>query len=168
MVPAFGRVILPQNLSTGNGKIPGCSCILSVVYSCTPSTTVYPPSRTPSLPQPRSAHPPVLPHSLPPSNIVCPATVRPTNNQTALVSSRATTVRPIKSKHRLCLVEVVVGRSAQPDIACVKSRSLLGGVASPVTRWRSSTYRGVPGRPCWRSSRGRTPSTHRVFDFHFS
>ena len=30
MEPAFGMVILPQNLSTGNGKVPGCSCILSV------------------------------------------------------------------------------------------------------------------------------------------
>ena len=30
MVTAFDMVILPQNLSTGNGKIPGCSCILSV------------------------------------------------------------------------------------------------------------------------------------------
>ena len=27
-------VILPQNLSTGNGKIPGCSCILSVGNVC--------------------------------------------------------------------------------------------------------------------------------------
>ena len=31
MVPAFGMVILPQNLSNGNGQVPGCSCILSVV-----------------------------------------------------------------------------------------------------------------------------------------
>ena len=31
MIPTFGMVILPQNLSTGNAKIPGCSCILSVV-----------------------------------------------------------------------------------------------------------------------------------------
>ena len=30
MVPAFGMVILPQNLSTGNGHVPGWSCILSV------------------------------------------------------------------------------------------------------------------------------------------
>ena len=30
-LPAFGMIILPQNLSAGNGKIPGCSCILSVV-----------------------------------------------------------------------------------------------------------------------------------------
>ena len=30
MIPAFGMVILPQNFSTGNGQIPGCSCILSV------------------------------------------------------------------------------------------------------------------------------------------
>ena len=30
MVPAFSMVTLPQNLSTGNGKIPGWSCILSV------------------------------------------------------------------------------------------------------------------------------------------
>ena len=30
MVPAFGMVISPQNLSTGNGQVPGCSCILSV------------------------------------------------------------------------------------------------------------------------------------------
>ena len=30
MVPAFGMVILTQNPSTGNGQIPGCSCILSV------------------------------------------------------------------------------------------------------------------------------------------
>ena len=33
MVPAFGMVILPQNLSTGNGQIPGCSCILSVAVA---------------------------------------------------------------------------------------------------------------------------------------
>ena len=33
MVPAFGMVILPQNLSTGNRQIPGCSCILSVDIS---------------------------------------------------------------------------------------------------------------------------------------
>ena len=30
MVPAFGMVILPQNLSTINGQVPGWSCILSV------------------------------------------------------------------------------------------------------------------------------------------
>ena len=30
MIPAFGMVILPQNPSTGDGQIPGCSCILSV------------------------------------------------------------------------------------------------------------------------------------------
>ena len=30
MVQAFGMVILSQNLSTGNGQIPGWSCILSV------------------------------------------------------------------------------------------------------------------------------------------
>ena len=30
MIPAFDMVILPQNLSTGNGHVPGCSCILSV------------------------------------------------------------------------------------------------------------------------------------------
>ena len=30
MIPALGMVILPQNLSTGNGQIPGRSCILSV------------------------------------------------------------------------------------------------------------------------------------------
>ena len=30
MVPAFGMVILPQNLSTGNRQVPGWSCILSV------------------------------------------------------------------------------------------------------------------------------------------
>ena len=28
--PAFGMVILPQNPSTGNGQVPGWSCILSV------------------------------------------------------------------------------------------------------------------------------------------
>ena len=33
MIPAFGMVILPQNLSTGDGKIPGCSCIRSVATS---------------------------------------------------------------------------------------------------------------------------------------
>ena len=33
MVPAFGMVILPQNLSTGKGKIPGCSCILTIKAS---------------------------------------------------------------------------------------------------------------------------------------
>ena len=32
MVPAFGMVILSQSRSTGNEKIPGCSCILSVDY----------------------------------------------------------------------------------------------------------------------------------------
>ena len=32
MVPAFGMVILSQNLSTGNGQTPGYSCILSVDY----------------------------------------------------------------------------------------------------------------------------------------
>ena len=31
MIPALGMVILPQNPSTENGQIPGCSCILSVV-----------------------------------------------------------------------------------------------------------------------------------------
>ena len=30
MIPALGMVILPQNPSTGDGQIPGCSCILSV------------------------------------------------------------------------------------------------------------------------------------------
>ena len=30
MVLAFGMVILPQNLSTGNVQVRGCSCILSV------------------------------------------------------------------------------------------------------------------------------------------
>ena len=30
MVSAFGMVILPQNLSTGNGQVPGWSCTLSV------------------------------------------------------------------------------------------------------------------------------------------
>ena len=30
MVPAFGMAILPQNISTGNGQVPGWSCILSV------------------------------------------------------------------------------------------------------------------------------------------
>ena len=29
MVPAFGMVISPQNLSTGNVQVPGWSCILS-------------------------------------------------------------------------------------------------------------------------------------------
>ena len=33
MIPAFGMIILPQNLSTGNGQVPGCSCILSVATS---------------------------------------------------------------------------------------------------------------------------------------
>ena len=33
MIPAFGMVILPQNPSTGNGKVPGCSCILSVAIT---------------------------------------------------------------------------------------------------------------------------------------
>ena len=33
MIPAFGMVILTQNLSTGDGQIPGWSCILSVVTS---------------------------------------------------------------------------------------------------------------------------------------
>ena len=32
MIPALGMVILPQNPSTENGHVPGCSCILSVVY----------------------------------------------------------------------------------------------------------------------------------------
>ena len=32
MISAFGMVILPQNLGTGNGKIPCCSCIISVGY----------------------------------------------------------------------------------------------------------------------------------------
>ena len=31
MIPAFGIVILPQNPSTENGHVTGCSCILSVV-----------------------------------------------------------------------------------------------------------------------------------------
>ena len=35
MVPAFGMVILPQNPSTENGHVPGCSWILSVGVSCT-------------------------------------------------------------------------------------------------------------------------------------
>ena len=30
MIPAFGMVMLPQNPSTGNGHVPGWSCILSV------------------------------------------------------------------------------------------------------------------------------------------
>ena len=30
MIPALGMVILLQNLSTGNGQVPGWSCILSV------------------------------------------------------------------------------------------------------------------------------------------
>ena len=30
MIPALGMVILPQNPSTENGHVPGCSCILSV------------------------------------------------------------------------------------------------------------------------------------------
>ena len=30
MVPASGMVILPQNLSTGDGQVPGWSCILSM------------------------------------------------------------------------------------------------------------------------------------------
>ena len=30
MVLAFGMVISLQNIYTGNGQIPGCSCILSV------------------------------------------------------------------------------------------------------------------------------------------
>ena len=30
MIPAFGMVILTQNLSTGNVQVPGCSFILSV------------------------------------------------------------------------------------------------------------------------------------------
>ena len=32
MVPAYGMVFLPQNPSTSNGKIPGCSCILSLAW----------------------------------------------------------------------------------------------------------------------------------------
>ena len=36
MVPAFDMVILPQNLSTGNGQIPGWNCILSVVTRIDP------------------------------------------------------------------------------------------------------------------------------------
>ena len=51
MIPAFGMVILPQNPSIENGKIPGCSCILSVditffslraVHPCTWSRPIYP------------------------------------------------------------------------------------------------------------------------------
>ena len=38
MVPAFGIVVLPQNPSTGNGQIPGWSCILGVV---TEYTSIY-------------------------------------------------------------------------------------------------------------------------------
>ena len=30
MLPAYGMVVLPKNPSTGNGQIPGWSCILSV------------------------------------------------------------------------------------------------------------------------------------------
>ena len=33
MIPAFGMVILPQNPSTENGRVPGWSCILSVDYA---------------------------------------------------------------------------------------------------------------------------------------
>ena len=33
MIPAFGMVILPQNPSTGDGHVPGWSCILSVGMS---------------------------------------------------------------------------------------------------------------------------------------
>ena len=35
-VPAYGMVFLPQNLSTGNEKIAGCSSILSVATLCRP------------------------------------------------------------------------------------------------------------------------------------
>ena len=51
MVPAFGMVILPQNPSTGNGQVPGCSCILSVVrpqnatdFAQLPEAEGYPPA----------------------------------------------------------------------------------------------------------------------------
>ena len=30
MIPAFGMVILPHNPNTGNGQVPGWSCILSM------------------------------------------------------------------------------------------------------------------------------------------
>ena len=35
MILAFGMVIVPQNLSTENGQIPGWSCILSVASHVT-------------------------------------------------------------------------------------------------------------------------------------
>ena len=38
MIPAFGMVILPQNRSTGNGQVPGWSCILSEDTAMAPPT----------------------------------------------------------------------------------------------------------------------------------
>ena len=41
MVPAFGMDILPQTLSTGNGQVPGWSCVISVGYPARARALIY-------------------------------------------------------------------------------------------------------------------------------